>query len=75
MSSKERYRMIRSVMVGKGLTNKAIAEEAECSREYLFMVLKGDRKGYRVRQLVAQKCEVPVQMFWPDTPSQYLEAA
>lgn len=75
MSQKERYRYIRSEMVRRGITNKLIADEASVSREYVFMVLNSDRKGYRVRLLVAQKCQLPVQTLWPDTPSQYLEAA
>lgn len=75
MSAQERYRFIRSVMVRKGVTNKSISDAAEVSREYVFMVLAGQRKGYRVRLLVAQKCEVPVLQLFPDTPPQYLEAA
>lgn len=60
MSKQERYRFIRSEMVRRGITNKSISDEAEVSREYVFMVLNGDRKGYRVRLLVAQKCQLPV---------------
>lgn len=75
MSQKERYRFIRSEMVRRGITNKSIADEADVSREYVFMVLNSDRKGYRVRLLVAQKCQLPVQKLWPDTPAQYREAA
>lgn len=75
MSQKERYRFIRSEMVRRGITNKLISDEASVSREYVFMVLNGDRKGYRVRLLVAQKCQLPVQTLWPDTPAQYQEAA
>lgn len=75
MSSQERYRYIRSEMVRRGITNKSIADEAEVSREYVFMVLSGQRKGYRIRLIVAEKCQIPVQTFFPDTPPQYLEAA
>jgi lambda repressor-like predicted transcriptional regulator len=75
MSQKERYRFIRSEMVRRGITNKLIADEAEVSREYVFMVLNSERKGYRVRLIVAKKCDLPVQTLWPDTPSQYREAA
>src|SRR6266702_4390405 len=74
MSAQERYRLIRSEMVLRGITNKSIADEAGVSREYVFMVLSGQRKGYRVRLIVAQKCQIPVQTFFPDTPPQYLEA-
>lgn len=75
MSAQERYRYIRSVMVRNGITNKLISDEASVSREYVFMVLSGQRKGYRVRLLVAEKCAVPVLQLFPDTPPQYLEAA
>lgn len=75
MSSEERYRFIRSEMVRRGITNKQISDEANCSREYLFMVLKGARKGYRVRLMVAQKCQLPVEYLFPDTPLEYREAA
>ena len=75
MSAQERYRFIRSEMVRRGITNKAIADAAAVSREYVFMVLSGKSKGYRIRLLVAQKCQLPVQDLWPDTPQQYREAA
>ena len=75
MSAQERYRFIRSELVRRGITNKSISDEADVSREYVFMVLSGQRKGYRVRLLVAQKCQIPVETFWPDTPIQYREAA
>ncbi len=45
MSAQERYRLIRSEMVLRGITNKSIADEAGVSREYVFMVLSGQRKG------------------------------
>ena len=75
MSAQERYRFIRSKMILQGVTNKAIADAAAVSREYVFMVLKGERKGYRVRLLVAEKCHLPVQSLFPDTPDQYRRAA
>jgi hypothetical protein len=75
MSAQERYRFIRSEMVRRGITNKLIADAAEVSRERVFHVMKGQSKGYRIRLILAQKCQVPVEYFFPDTPSQYLEAA
>lgn len=75
MSAQERYRFIRSEMVRRGVTNAAISREASVSREYVFMVMSGQRKGYRVRQLVAQKCGIPIETFWPDTPTEYRRAA
>jgi len=75
MSAQERYRFIRSEMVRNGITNVAITKEAQVSREYLHMVMSGVRKGYRVRQIVADKCGIPIETFWPDTPPEYRRAA
>lgn len=75
MTQQEHYRYIRSEMVRRGITNAAISKEADVSREYVFMVLSGQRKGYRVRLLVAEKCGVPVETFWPDTPKEHRRAA
>ena len=75
MSAKERYRLIRSEMVRNGVTNASISREAKCSREYLFKVMSSQCKGYRVRQLVAEKCGVPIEHFWPDTPIEFRRAA
>jgi len=75
MSARERYRFIRSEMVRRGVTNAAISREAEVSREYLFKVMSSQCKGYRVRQLLAKRCGVPVEYFWPDTPDEYRSAA
>lgn len=75
MSSQERYRFIRSEMVRRGVTNKLIADAAAVSRERVFHVMSGQSKGYRIRLIIAQKCEVPVEYFFPDTPDQYLREA
>jgi transcriptional regulator with XRE-family HTH domain len=75
MSTQERYRFIRSEMVRRGITNKEIADEAAVSRERVFHIMSGQGKGYRIRNLIAQKCEVPVEYFFPDTPEQYRRAA
>ena len=75
MSAKERYLYIRSVMVRSGVTNAAISREADVSREYVFMVMSSQRKGYRVRQLIAQRCSKPIEDLWPDTPEEYRTAA
>ena len=75
MSAQERYRFIRSEMVRRGVTNKLIADKAEVSRERVFHVMSGQGKGYRIRRIIAQECQVPVEYFFPDTPIQYREAA
>lgn len=74
-ASEERYRFIRSEMVRRGITNKLIADAAEVSRERVFHVMSGQSKGYRIRQILAEKCQVPIEYFFPDTPPEYREAA
>lgn len=74
-SDQERYRFIRSEMVRKGITNKLIADAASVSRERVFHVMSGQSKGYRIRLIIAEKCQVPVEYFFPDTPDQYRRAA
>lgn len=66
MSAEERYRLIRSHMVRINLTNVSICREAKVSREYLFQVMKGYKKGYRVRQLLADRIGVSVGALFPD---------
>ena len=74
-AAQARYRFIRSEMVRRGITNALIASEAGVSRERVFHVMSGQSKGYRIRQIIAQKCQVPVEYFFPDTPDQYRRAA
>lgn len=75
MSSQERYRFIRSEFVRRGITNKSICEATGVSRERVSKVMRGEAKGYRIRLIIAQKCQLPVEVIWPDTPIQYREAA
>ena len=75
MSSEEFYSFVRSELVRRKITNIALAEAAGVSRQRLDRVLRNQEKGYRIRLVVAQKCDLPVQYFWPDTPTQSLEAA
>lgn len=75
MSSEEFYSFVRAELVKRRITNIALAKEAGVSRQRLHRVLSNQEKGYRIRQVVAQKCDLPMQYFWPDTPSQYLESA
>lgn len=75
MSSEEFYSFVRGELVKRRITNIALAKAAGVSRQRLHRVLSNQEKGYRIRLIVAQKCDLPVQYFWPDTPSQNLEAA
>lgn len=75
MSVEERYRFIRSEMVRNGVSNIAISREAKVSKQRVHDVMKCISKGYRIRLIIAQKCNVPVEYFWPDTPIEYRRAA
>jgi transcriptional regulator with XRE-family HTH domain len=75
MTVKERYRYIRSLMVLNNVTNAEIAEEAKVSREYVYYVMSGQRTGYRLRRVIAEKCGVQVEAIFPDTPEQQRRAA
>lgn len=75
MSQKERYAFRRSVMVGKTVTNASIARKAKCSREFVYQVLTDQKKGYRIRNLVAAECGVAVEYLFPDTPPSQRKAA
>lgn len=75
MSSDDFYSFVRGELVKRRITNIALAKAAGVSRQRLHRVLSNQEKGYRIRLIVAQKCDLPVQYFWPDTPSQHLEAA
>ena len=68
-------RMIRSHMVRAGLTNTQFAKDAGVSLVYLHQVMIGDRTGYRVRRLLAEKVGVPVEFLFPDTPLKHRQAA
>jgi len=75
MTTKEQYLNVRSVMVKNGVTNRQIAKETGVRENYIYMILAGERTGYRIRRAIAKACKVGVADLWPDTPSQYLEAA
>jgi lambda repressor-like predicted transcriptional regulator len=75
MSAEERYRFIRSEMVRKGVSNVSISRAAQVSKQRVHDVLKSVRKGYRIRQVVAEKCGLPVEYLWPDTPEEFRHAA
>lgn len=75
MSYEERYRFVRSELVRRGITNESIRKEAGVSVPYLFWVMRGERKGYRVRRIIAARLDVPVEYLWPDTPVEQRRAA
>lgn len=75
MSPKERYRYIRQLLVGNDLTNAEIARLASVSRQRVYKVMRGIDPGYRIRCIIAQSVNVPVENIWPDTPEEYRRAA
>jgi lambda repressor-like predicted transcriptional regulator len=66
MTAKERMRHVRSVMVRNGITNKRAAQEAGVSLIMIYYVLSGQRRGRRIRNVIANLCNVPVTELWPD---------
>lgn len=75
MTTKEQYLNVRSIMVKNGVTNRQIAKETGVRENYVYMILAGERTGYRIRRAIAAACKVGVSDLWPDTPTQHLEAA
>lgn len=75
MTAIEQRLNIRAEMVRNQVTNRAIARECNVRENYVYMVLCGDRTGYRIRRAIAQAVKQPVEVLWPDTPEQYREAA
>lgn len=75
MTSKEQHRHIRSLMVRRGITSRQIAELESVRENYVYMVLAGERTGYRIRRAIAKALGVPVEELWPDTPPGYRRAA
>ena len=69
MSPAEAQRLrVRSEMVRNGLTNRRIAQECGVRENYVYMILIGERTGYRIRRKIAELCQLPVESLWPDTP-------
>jgi lambda repressor-like predicted transcriptional regulator len=66
MTQKERYRYIRSLMVREGITNAEIAERAKCRREYVYLVMTEQRKGYRIRRVIAEAVGLKENDIWPE---------
>lgn len=75
MTTKEQYLNVRSIMVRNGVTNRQIAKETGVRENYVYMILAGERTGYRIRRAIAAACGVSVADLWPDTPLEYREAA
>jgi len=76
MSPAEAQRLrVRSEMVRNGLTSRKIAQECNVRENYVYLILVGERTGYRVRRKIAELCKVPVEMLFPDTPEEYRVAA
>lgn len=68
MTAKDRFRFVRSHMVRCGVTNRQIADQEGVRENYVYMVLAGERTGYRIRRAIAAAVGLPVEVLWPDTP-------
>jgi lambda repressor-like predicted transcriptional regulator len=75
ITDQERMRIIRAEMVRAGVTNAQIAREEEVVPNYVYFVISGKRKGYRIRRAIAKKVDKPVEQLWPDTPPKHRNAA
>lgn len=80
MIPKTQQRLIRGTMISKGVTNAAICDYAKekgkpITDNYVTYVVTGRRKGYRVRQLIAEKCGVPYSYLWPDEDDPHIRSA
>lgn len=75
MSPRDQYLNIRAEMVRNGVTNRQIAKQEGVRENYVYMILAGQRTGYRIRRAIANAVNKPVEALWPDTPLQYREAA
>jgi hypothetical protein len=62
-------------MVRNGVTNRQIAKQEGVRENYVYMILAGQRTGYRIRRAIATAVNKPIEQLWPDTPIQYREAA
>jgi lambda repressor-like predicted transcriptional regulator len=69
------YRNADSAMARAGLTNKEIAKIAGCSATQVSYVKTSRRKGYRVRQIIADECGVPYSEIWIDETDSSLPKA
>lgn len=75
MTAQERFREVRSHMVRCGITNRQIAAQEGVRENYVYMVLAGERTGYRIRRAIAKAVGLPVEVLWPDTPVEQRRAA
>jgi lambda repressor-like predicted transcriptional regulator len=73
---RQKANIIRGEMTKHGVTNRRIAQLCQVHPNYIYLVLIGERTGYEnIRPIIARECNTSVAELWPDTPSQYLEAA
>jgi lambda repressor-like predicted transcriptional regulator len=75
ITDQERMRNIRAEMVRVGVTNAQIARSAQVVPNYVYFVISGKRKGYRIRRAIAEAVNQPVEQLWPDTPLEQRTAA
>lgn len=71
----DRPRYIRALLTAANISNEELADLTNKSTVYISNIINGQRTGYGVRRLIAKRLGYGVSDLWPDTPSQYLEAA
>lgn len=71
----DRPRYLRALLTAADLSNEDLASLTKKSTVYISNIINGQRTGYGVRKVIAKRLGFDVADLWPDTPSQYLEAA
>lgn len=64
-----RVARVRSALIAKGVTLKALAAEGKVSARFLDYLLKGKRTSKRVQRLVAQRTGISYRKLWGNSPS------
>jgi lambda repressor-like predicted transcriptional regulator len=59
-----RVARVRSALIAKGVTLKALAADAQVSGRFLHYVLKGERTSRKVQRLVAQATGISYRKLW-----------
>lgn len=71
----DRPRYRQALLLAAGKTYDDLGVIAKKSPVYIGLIINDQRTGYTVRPVIARILGFNVADLWPDTPSQYLEAA
>lgn len=75
VSKEDRPRYRQALLLASGKTYDDLAVATKKSAVYIGYIINDQRTGYTVRPIIAKILGFQVSDLWPDTPSQYLEAA